>query len=92
MRPTTTVRRPSWARSVWRVLTLPALWPTALRVVHRTARPGWWRRPPFLPVPDRAYWTFRSVTAFGGEGGAPDPDEVVAYLEWCRAWPSVVRR
>ena len=70
----------------------PDLWPTAVRVVRRLARPRWWSRFPFLPVPDRAYWEFRAVTAFGDEHGRPGPEDVVAYLEWCRAWPVVVGR
>jgi hypothetical protein len=30
---------------------------------------GWWRRAPFLPLPDAAYWNFRMST-FGTEVGA----------------------
>jgi hypothetical protein len=86
-----TDRRASWARSVWAVLRRPSLWPTAIVVVRRLARPGWWRRPPFLPLPDHDYWAFRSVTAFGSAEAPPDPRDVVAYLEWCRAWPDVTR-
>jgi hypothetical protein len=27
------------------------------------------------------------VTAYGGDGRrAPEPDDVVAYLRWCRSW------
>jgi hypothetical protein len=30
------------------------------------------------------------VTAYGGEGGgAPRPEDIVTYLHWCRAWPTV---
>ena len=54
-----------------------------------TAAPGWWRKAPFLPLPDEDYFRFRMVTMYGGEGGAPRPDDLVAYLEWCRAWPAV---
>jgi hypothetical protein len=69
------------------VVARPRLWPTAARQVGRLARPGWWRRPPFLPVPDRAYLRFRLVTAYGGDGRRPpDPGDVLAYLRWCRAW------
>jgi hypothetical protein len=44
----------------------------------------WWRRPPFLPLPDRSYLRFRLETQYGG-GRAPDPADLVTYLEWCRA-------
>lgn len=67
----------------------PELWGTALRQAWRLARPGWWRRSPRLPLPDPAYLRFRLVTAYGGQGGEPRPEDLVAYLHWCRAWPQV---
>jgi hypothetical protein len=30
-------------------------------------------------------------TAYGDPDRAPDPDDVVTYLHWCRAWPSLTR-
>lgn len=69
------------------VLRRPGLWPTALSQAFRLARPGWWRRPPFLPVPDRDYVRFRMQTAYG-TGGSPGPDDLVAYLNWCREFRS----
>lgn len=78
------------ASAVAAVLRRPSLWWTALVVLVRMVPPGWWRRRPFLPVPDTGYWRFRMVTAYGGDGTAPpDPDDLVSYLEWCRAWPRV---
>ncbi|MFN8053334.1 MAG: hypothetical protein U0Q22_17965 [Acidimicrobiales bacterium] len=72
------------------VLRRPDLWRTGLRAARVLARPGWWRRPPFLPLPDRDYLRFRLVTAYGGDGtAAPDPSDLVAYLEWYRAFPLV---
>jgi hypothetical protein len=64
----------------------PSLWWTGLAAVGRLARTGWWRRPPFLPLPGRSYWHFRLVTAFGGTGteAAMSGRDVVAYLQWCR--------
>ena len=47
------------------------------------SRPRWWRRAPFLPIPDADYLRFRLETQYG-TGGAPDPDDVVVYLRWCR--------
>lgn len=73
----------SWAAALVRVAIRPWLWPTARRTATRTARPGWWRRPPFLPVPDRAYLGFRLETQYGAHG-VPDARDVVTYLEWCR--------
>ena len=37
----------------------PWLWPTALRQLRNFAPDGWWRRAPFLPIPDRALLEFR---------------------------------
>jgi len=50
------------------------------------SRPGWWHRPPFLPVPDEAYVRFRLQTAYG-QRGEPHPEDVVSYLRWCREFP-----
>jgi hypothetical protein len=81
------------AATVLAVLRRPDLWVTAVRVSLRLAPRGWWRRPPYLPLPSPAYLRFRLVTAYGGDGGhPPDPADLVAYLEWCRAWPAILRR
>lgn len=65
----------------------PALWPTAIRQWRRTVPPGWWRRRPFAPVPDREYLRFRMVTQYGNRtDGVPRPDDVLNYLAWCRTW------
>jgi hypothetical protein len=50
---------------------------------------GWWRRAPFLPLPDAAYLRFRLQTAYGSGDRDPDPHDVITYLHWCRAWPKV---
>jgi len=79
-----------WARAVGRVLVRPALWPTALVQAGRLAGPGWWRRAPWLPVPDRDYLRFRLRTAYGSEPGAlaaADPADLATYLRWCRELP-----
>jgi hypothetical protein len=68
------------------VLPRPQLWWAAVAALGRLARRGWWRRPPFLPLPGQDYWRFRLVTAHGGTG-TEEPlssEEVVAYLQWCR--------
>jgi len=62
----------------------PWLWPVALRQAFRLARRGWWRRPPFLPLPDPAYLRFRLETQYGDPEHRAEPADVVAYLRWCR--------
>ena len=62
----------------------PRLWGVAVSQVVRLARSGWWRRWPPVPSPDRSYLAFRTQTAYGDPNRRPDPDDVVAWLEWCR--------
>ncbi|HVE45581.1 MAG TPA: hypothetical protein VNA57_02375 [Acidimicrobiales bacterium] len=69
----------------------PHLWVTALRQVLVLAPPGWWRRRPFLPLPDAAYLAFRLETMYGDRAAQPAPADVVAYLEWCRSHRQVLR-
>jgi hypothetical protein len=86
--------RDSWTRAVVVVLAHPSLWSTALRQAVRLTPADWWRRPPFLPLPDRAYLRFRLETQYGTpaspdgaspDGSAPvDADDVLTYLRWCR--------
>lgn len=63
----------------------PELWPIAVAQAHRLARPRWWRRAPFLPLPEPDYLRFRLETQYGA-GARPDdlPGDLVAYLRWCR--------
>jgi hypothetical protein len=67
----------------------PSLWPTALGLIVRLVPRRWWTRPPYLPVPDRAYVRFRMETMYGDE--PPVGDDVIAYLEWCRRYRSAQR-
>ena len=81
---------PRWGRDMAlvarAVLPRPQLWWAALAALARLARRGWWRRPPFLPLPGADYWRFRLVTALGGTGTEESLSaaDVVAYLEWCQ--------
>jgi hypothetical protein len=67
----------------------PSLWATAVRQLFVLAPNGWWRSPPFLPIPDRAYLRFRLQTMYGDPEHAPEPGDLVTYLHWCRSWPQV---
>lgn len=69
------------------VLRHPSLWWTALAQVFRLASPGWWRRRPFLPLPDDDYLRFRLETQYG-PGHEPTAADVVDYLMWCRSFRS----
>jgi len=76
-----------WLRVGLPLLARPWLWPTAGAQAARLARPRWWRRPPFLPLPDPDYVRFRLQTAYGPGGPDADPRGLIEYLEWCRRFP-----
>ena len=74
-----------FAPSIMRViLRHPPLWAEALRSWAAFTPSGWWRRAPFLPVPRRAYLRWRLHTAYGTADRAPEPDDVIRFLEWRR--------
>ena len=62
----------------------PSLWLMACRQAHSLAGRGWWRRPPFLPVPAPAYARFRALTQYGEPDRPPDVGDVVIWLIWAR--------
>jgi hypothetical protein len=66
------------------VLRHPSLWAVAVRQGLRLAPSGWWRRRPFLPVPDPAYLAFRLQTHYGDPRHDPEPEDLLDYLRWCR--------
>ncbi|MEY2406821.1 MAG: hypothetical protein QOH64_383 [Acidimicrobiaceae bacterium] len=70
------------------VLVRPALWGIAVVQLFRLAPTGWWKRPPFLPLPDREYLRFRLQTQYGDPDRVPEPADLVTYLHWCRHFPS----
>jgi len=74
----------SW-RAVSALAVRPRLWGVAAVQAGRLARPGWWRRWPPIPVPDPDYLRFRLQTAYGDPDRPPAPEDVISYLEWCRA-------
>jgi hypothetical protein len=79
-----------WTGATLAVARRPRLWGTAVAQAGRLAGPGWWRRPPFVPVPSRAYLHHRLETQYG-HNHEPEPDDVVAYLEWCREMTRLLR-
>ena len=73
------------------LLRRPDLWPTAVGQLFRLAAPGWWRRRPFLPLPDPDYLAFRLQTMYGDPAHRPEPGDVVVYLDWCRKYRRLLR-
>ncbi len=66
----------------WRALGRPRLLAGLLRAAWRFRARGWWKRPPFLPVPPREYLEWRMHTAYGDGGRAPRTDELDRYVHW----------
>jgi hypothetical protein len=76
----------SWTRLslllALRSLRHPATGAALLRVAWRFRRRGWWRRPPFLPLPATSYVRWRMHTAYGNDDAVPPADDVVRYAQW----------
>lgn len=62
----------------------PWTWGAAIAAAIRLAPRGWWRRSPFLPLPDARYWGFRMQTAYGDEDAVPSDDDVGDVIRWSR--------
>jgi hypothetical protein len=60
----------------------PPLAADLLRVAWRFRERGWWRRPPFLPLPAREYVRWRMYTAYGDYDAVPPADDVIRYARW----------
>ncbi len=80
--------RGSWGRLAGRLALRAAVAPRLALDLLGTAwafrRRGWWRRPPFLPLPDPAYLRWRMYTAYGHEDAVPPADDVIRFARWRR--------
>jgi hypothetical protein len=76
----------SWTRLTFaltlRALRNPALGAALVRVAWRFRRRHWYRRAPFLPLPDRTYLRWRMLTAYGDPGAVPPVDDIARYARW----------
>jgi len=76
----------SWSRLfaalTWRAARNPRTAVALLRVGWRFRSRGWYKRFPFLPLPDGAYLRWRMYTAYGDEHVVPPADDVVRYARW----------
>jgi hypothetical protein len=55
-----------------------------LRAGWRFRARGWYRRPPFLPLPPEEYIRWRMYTAYGNEAAVPSPRDVIRFARWRR--------
>lgn len=60
---------------------------TLSRAGWRLRRRGWWRRPPFLPVPAKEYWEFRMKTVGVEPDGQVSPRAVLEAARWSLRQP-----
>jgi hypothetical protein len=72
------------AALVGRALLSPQLAVDLLRTGWAFRRREWWRRAPFLPVPDGTYLRWRMYTAYGDESAIPPTEDVVRFARWRR--------
>jgi len=80
--------RGSWTtlvgRLALRALVNPRLAADLLRALWAFRRRDWWRRTPFLPLPDRDYLRWRMYTAYGDAGAVPPARDVIRFARWRR--------
>lgn len=60
----------------------PTLGVDLVRVGWRFRRRRWYRRFPFLPLPDREYVRWRMETAYGAPDTIPPAEDVTRYARW----------
>ena len=71
-----------YLRMAGMALRRPRIIPYLLRAAWAFRARGWYRRPPFLPLPPRSYMRWRMETAYGDPAAMPTLDEMERYLVW----------
>lgn len=72
------------ARLALRAVIQPRLAVDLLRLTWSFRARGWYRRPPFLPLPPPEYMRWRMFTAYGDEAAVPPVEDVVRFARWRR--------
>jgi hypothetical protein len=70
-----------------RAITRPRLAAALLRIAWRFRARGWYRRFPFLPLPDPTYVRWRMYTAYGATDAVPPAPDVERYALWAAHYP-----
>jgi hypothetical protein len=65
-----------------RAVRRPRLAVDLVRVTWRFRSSGWYRRFPFLPLPDPTYVRWRMYTAYGDYNAIPTVTDVERYARW----------
>ena len=72
-------------RKPWRV-------PQLLGMAWAFRARGWYRRPPFLPMPPDDYIRWRMDTAYGDPDATPPPDEFERFVVWAARMRRMARQ
>ena len=67
-----------------RAILHPILAADLLRTAWRFRSRHWYRKAPFLPLPDRDYVRWRMYTAYGTPDAIPPAEDVERYARWAR--------
>ena len=73
-------------------LARPRLWPALIGAAWAFRAKGWYRRPPFVPLPSPDYVAWRMETAYGDPDAAPPAEELAGFLAWSAAMRRRMRR
>jgi hypothetical protein len=79
-------------RLVGIALRRPTIIPHLLGAAWAMRARGWFKRPPFLPLPPRGYVDWRMETAYGSADAHPPVEELVRYLAWSARLRRLMRR
>jgi hypothetical protein len=71
-------------RLLGRAATNPRIAVDLIRTAWAFRRRDWWRKSPFLPLPDRTYLRWRMYTAYGDEAAVPPVEDVLGFARWRR--------
>ncbi len=80
-------------RGTWKGLTValisraavnPRLAVDLVRLAWAFRARGWYRQPPFLPIPPSEYVRWRMYTAYGDENAVPPLGDVIRFARWRR--------
>lgn len=72
------------ARLAVRAIVNPRLAIDLIRTAWAFRQREWWRKPPFLPLPDRTYLGWRMYTAYADENAVPPIEDVIRFARWRR--------
>jgi hypothetical protein len=69
-------------RLALRSIRSPRLAVDLIRIAWRFRSSSWYRRFPFLPIPESTYLRWRMYTAYGDYNAVPSVTDVERYARW----------